>query len=302
MTEPSTSATRPTPPGGPLPVLVGTDGSAAALHGVRWAAAEALRTGAPLVVAHASPGFVPAGPGLPVIPESLLRDQATTVLTAALGVAREVAPELEVRSEVLEGSRVAALARRGEEASLLVLGTAHKGLAERVWSGTTVTGVCARSTCPVVVVRADGPEDPVGRRGRVLVGWKGAAHGEGLLRAGLELARATSSEVVVLHAWRLAPYYDDVVSDRIGRAEWHDRLGREVEACVGPVAGELPDVPVRVEVVHGQAATALVTASGGADRLLLLRPAHGGWVHHLGATARAVLREAHCPVEVLAPR
>ena len=30
-------------------------------------------------------------------------------------------------------------------------------------------------------------------------------------------------------------------------------------------------------------------------------PAHGGTFHHLGRTARAVLRDARCPVEVLAP-
>ena len=37
-------------------------------------------------------------------------------------------------------------------------------------------------------------------------------------------------------------------------------------------------------------------------RLLLLRPVHGGSVRHAGAAARAMLREARCPVEVLAPR
>ena len=62
-----------------------------------------------------------------------------------------------------------------------------------------------------------------------------------------------------------------------------------------------PDVQVRVEVVHGQAAYALVGLSAEADLLIVSRPAHGGFVHSLGATARAVIRDAACPVEVVPP-
>ena len=34
---------------------------------------------------------------------------------------------------------------------------------------------------------------------------------------------------------------------------------------------------------------------------VISRPAHGGFVHYLGATARAVIRDAACPVEVVPP-
>jgi nucleotide-binding universal stress UspA family protein len=62
-----------------------------------------------------------------------------------------------------------------------------------------------------------------------------------------------------------------------------------------------PDVRVQVDVVHGQAAFALVDRSAEADLLLISRPAHGGFVHFLGATARAVIRDATCPIEVVPP-
>ena len=32
---------------------------------------------------------------------------------------------------------------------------------------------------------------------------------------------------------------------------------------------------------------------------MISRPSHGGFVHHLGATARAVIRDAGCPVLVV---
>jgi nucleotide-binding universal stress UspA family protein len=62
-----------------------------------------------------------------------------------------------------------------------------------------------------------------------------------------------------------------------------------------------PEVQVQVEVVHGQAAFALVQQSAEADLLLISRPAHGGFVHYLGATARAVIRDVACPIEVVPP-
>ena len=58
---------------------------------------------------------------------------------------------------------------------------------------------------------------------------------------------------------------------------------------------------MRVELTHGQAAYALVRESAEADLLLVSRPAHGGFVHYLGSTARAVIRESACPVEVVPP-
>jgi hypothetical protein len=39
-----------------------------------------------------------------------------------------------------------------------------------------------------------------------------------------------------------------------------------------------------------------------ADRLVIVKPAHGSYLHHLGSTARGVLRESRCPVQVLMPR
>lgn len=60
-----------------------------------------------------------------------------------------------------------------------------------------------------------------------------------------------------------------------------------------------PAVRARVDVVHGQAAQALVGATQDADLVLLQRSTLGPVRHHVGSTSRAVLREASCPVEVV---
>jgi nucleotide-binding universal stress UspA family protein len=289
-----------------LLVVVGTDGSPAALHGVRWAAREARRLGTGLLVAHATPGYLPTGPVVPMIPDGSLREYGAELLQRSSAVAREEVPDLAVDGVLVEGGRVAGLVGVAKEAALLVLGTEHRPLMERVWTGTTVTGVAARASCPVVVVRAEAPDsagDGGVEHGRIVVGWKTAAHARELLAAGFALARSRSAELVVVRAWKLAPYYDDVVSDRVGRAEWRARETELIEEVLGDFRERYPDVRIRVDVVHEQPAAALVaaSASASADRLLLVRRVHGGALHHLGPVARAVLRESRCAVEVLAP-
>ena len=55
-------------------------------------------------------------------------------------------------------------------------------------------------------------------------------------------------------------------------------------------------------MVHDHAGHALVEASRDADMVVIVRRAHGVPASvHLGGTARAVLRSAHCPVRVVAP-
>lgn len=53
-----------------------------------------------------------------------------------------------------------------------------------------------------------------------------------------------------------------------------------------------------LEIAHVRDAELLVV---NADLLLITRSQHGGPFHHLGSVARAVLREAHCPVQILPP-
>lgn len=56
-----------------------------------------------------------------------------------------------------------------------------------------------------------------------------------------------------------------------------------------------------IVVRHAHPARAIVEASAHADLVLLARRPHAFPGGHLGGTARAVLRESSCPVEILPP-
>lgn len=283
------------------PVVVGVDGTPAGYRGVRYAALEARRLGVGLRIVHVTPGYPPSGPALPIIPDGTLHTSDLKLLAEAGTQAHAVVPDLNVDTHLLAGSStVRTLAACSQDASLLVLGTERQSFAERVWTGDVVAGMAAQASCPVVVVPPDW--EPSEEHRKIVVGLKSTDDCVGLLAAGLSLAHARTAELVVVHAWKLPAAYDDIVANRVSS----DEHRRQQTGLIEPVLQELrqscPEVPVRIEVLHAQPAWALVNASTQADRLVIMRPTRGGVLHHLGAVARAVLREAHCPVEVIAPQ
>jgi nucleotide-binding universal stress UspA family protein len=280
-------------------VATATDGTDAGTKGVRYAAAEAARRHVRLEILHVMPAYLPSGP-LPIVPDGLFQDSARSVVQHAEKIARKAAPDVEVSTSILLGGRVSSIVDEAADADVLVLGGREASTAQRVWTGATVTGVAARAACPVVVVPPPCDIDSA-PRGRVVAAVKSVEHAGPVLRAAFAEAAASGGHVLVVHAWRLAAGYDDLVAERSLREEWADQIGKQLDEQLVEVRRAYPQVECNVDVVHGQPAHLLLGLSTGSDRLVISRPAHGGRLHHLGATARAVLRGAACPVEVVPP-
>ena len=280
-------------------IVVATEGGIAGTVAVRFAVAEARRRGTELQIVHVVPAYLPTGP-LPMIPEGAIQQDSRDIMDRAVQVAEEADPDLELAPTMAIGGRVESIVRESADAELAVLGRSPGSILHRVWTGATAAGVAARATKPVVVVPPSWDPDEH-THGRVIVGIKAPSHVYALLARAFEEASATGSELVVMHAWRLTGVYDEMIANRVDRQQWHEQTEKVVSDLLVDLRRDYPWVHVRVDVVHAQPAHALVEASRTADRVFLSRPLHGGYVHHLGATARAVLRESHCPVEVVPP-
>ncbi len=281
-------------------IVVGIDDSPASATGVTYAALEAQRLGASLDIVHATPGYGDLHGDVPLVDDQTLAAFGHKLLRDAEHLARSVAPNLSISTDLTSGGTVTVLVAAAQDAQMLVLGAERRSVVDRIWTGDVVGGAAARSHCPVVAVA---PEwEPSEEHGRIVVGLKSTDNAGDLLRAGLDLAHECKAELVVVHAWKLDSGYDDIVANRVDS----DDYGRQVTNQVEPLLNELrlahPEVAVRIEVLHVQAAYALVKASADADRLLISRPAHRTVLHHLGSVARAVLHEARCPVEILPPQ
>jgi nucleotide-binding universal stress UspA family protein len=282
-------------------VVVATDGTEGSMVAVTYAAHEAQVRGVPLELVHVVPPCLPAGP-FPSAPDADVRLAGHTTLAHSRDAALAAVPGAEVVSTLLVGSRVDAIVEHTHHAALLAVGAAPHGKLERLWTGSVVTGIAARATCPVVIVPPGAHEPRPGVARRILVGLKSTAHAEHLLSTAFALARQTQSDLTIVHAWHLIGGYDDVIAERTVRRAWLVEQERILQDALIDHRMAFPDVQVDFDLVRGQAAFALVKESHTADVLLISRPGHGGLVHYLGSTARAVIRDAECVVEVVPPQ
>lgn len=279
-------------------VLVAYDGSEEGLGAVEYGAREAARRAARIRIVHVVPGWTPVGPLTPGT-DRALQGAGTEVLAQARRVVDHVAADLDVRTLLVVGARVPRILEAVGSASLLVVGRRRESGLDRIWRGGTLDGVASRAPCPVVVVPRAWTPSAQGET--VLAGFKSPRHAADLFAAAFGRADDAGLPVEVLHAWQLPGIYDDIVAGRTDEGEWRERQTQIVDDALAPWRESFPQVPVRVTVTHDVASSALVCASERADRLVLVRPAHGAWAHHLGRTARAVLRFASCPTEIVMP-
>ena len=149
-----------------------------------------------------------------------------------------------------------ALAGSSDEAALVVLGAERRSFAGRVWTGDIVAGVAARAACPVVVVP---PEwEPTHDHGRVVVGVKDTETQPTSSLPGWPWRTSSDAELVVMHAWKAPSGYDDIIGNRTEADEYGRQQTALLDRLVQAGREEHPDVAVRVEVLHAQAAHALV--------------------------------------------
>lgn len=279
-----------------LGVVVGVDGSRRALAATAFAAGESQRLGVPLTLVHVLPTYVPMAPMLPLMPDDLSA-VGTYVLSEATQHVHDVAPGVDVSTRLLHGSPVSELVELSADARMLVLGHESSPTWTRVFTGAVTIGVAARAHCPVVSV----PSRPVvdGPQGSVVVGFKSAEHDSDLLAHAFASAAALGARLTILHAWELPGCYDDIIVRRTHEADWNSRARAHLEELISRLRGRHPDVEVEVRITHQQPAYALREASRSADRLVLTRRGDGAALFHLGGTARALLREAACPVVIV---
>ncbi|WP_461030765.1 universal stress protein, partial [Streptomyces sparsus] len=131
------------------PVVVGVDGSTAALAAVDWAADRAQHERLPLVIAHAF--LWDRFQGEQRSPAERLRKR--TMLIDATNRAGRRAPAVQVATELLAEPTVAGLLHAARDASLLVLGSHGRGTLASLLLGSVGSGVASQSRCPVVVMR-----------------------------------------------------------------------------------------------------------------------------------------------------
>ncbi|QSR32077.1 hypothetical protein CFI00_16490 [Nocardioides sp. S5] len=206
-----------------------------------------------------------------------------------------------VTHELHRGAPVHVLVEAGRSARMVVLEHRHLSRLSRVVNRTVAGGVAARLPVPVVAVPSgwtptDGPKV-------VVAGVDVPERSDEVLRTAVAEAHARGASLKVVHAWSWPAYDAEATSYNDERRRWSDRSRAEVRAALDRLGDESVAMEADVEVHPGRVIEAILGASEGADLLVIGR--HDPLVpvgSHIGPVARAVLREAACPVLLANPR
>ena len=278
------------------PVVVGVDGSASAYRAVEWAAGEAHRRGVGLRLVRAFSWTTADHPtGWVARYRDEMLDVSRRQVARAVRVAADTRPDVEVESQVEIGAPIEVLSSEARRAQLLVLGDRGLGEVAGLVLGSVAVSLAARGACPVVVVRGE----RAGADGPVVVGVDGSPVSEAALAFAFDAAAARGVDLVAVHAWSPTAIDEELAS----LVEWD--ASAESAVLAERLAGwgqKYPQVAVRRTVVRDGAVRALVTASAGAQLVVVGSRGRGNAAGLLlGSVSHGVLHGAHCPVAVVRP-
>jgi nucleotide-binding universal stress UspA family protein len=279
-------------------VVVGVDGSPAALSAVTQAALEAANRRLPLEIVGA--WTLPEDGQLDAYAEQLRREAEDATEAAAAHV-HALYPKVWTIARVRRGAPHEVLLASAAHASLVVIGSRGHGRMAGLLLGSVSLAVAAYTPCPLLVVRGERALSAAvngADEGLVVVGVEGpdcgpaveAAYEEAQLRHLRVCALSAVPPVAPTPVGLPAPSLESLAASSALR-------GRAVEASLGALRTKHPEIESQVRVVRESAGQALVEASREADLVVLAahrRSARFGT--RLGRVSHAVLHHAHAPV------
>jgi nucleotide-binding universal stress UspA family protein len=281
-------------PSGARPVVVGYNGKRHSQQALLWAAGEAVRAASPLLVVHAAnyPGMAlgPAPGPLDHEPGALDADQEVTV--RGVSEALEAFPDLRVAGATEVAGPADALSEASRHAALVVVGTRGYGRVVGTLLGSVAFAVAGRARCPVIVVKGEPDERPVGPEHRVVVGTDGSEPAAAAVGFAADRAAAASAALEIVTCVEDGPVAD--VREALALA---DSIARSAAARV---RADRPRLAVSIRVEDRPADRVLVDASADAGLVAVGTRGRGALEGMLlGSVGQGLISGAECPVAVL---
>jgi nucleotide-binding universal stress UspA family protein len=284
-------------------IIVGVDESERSLDAVALATRLARGSGAELVLVCAYPYDDAPSRGATTGYERYLREDALATLARVADGLDGTVPVRTLAVARLSPARAVQETAVSERASLIVIGSSHRGAVGRVMAGTTAERLLHGAPCPVAVA-------PLGFRdgggtglATIAVGWDGSPESEAALSAAVALARGAGARLRVIEvldvmlvgtpALMTGPGYVPQPDDLEERARGH--LRERVEALPADVAAE-------PRLLMASPEAELARQSEEAD--LFVVGSRGYGPHRavlLGSVSGRLVRDAVCPV-IVVPR
>lgn len=265
----------------PGPVVVGIDGSDAALEAARWAAKEAVHQQVPLRLVYVTTvarGSIGSDHG-----ELVTRDRAESALWAARLAVEALDLPVQVEAAVLTGDVDCVLADESRGAALICVGsTGINRVTSRV-VGSTAATLAEQAHCPVAVIRRDG-KSPTLDFGFVAVVIDDRPGNDAVIDRALQEARMRGAPALVLGVWRWGQSDDS-----------RERLIRRLDSCLH----RYPDVEVEVAPTRSGVTRYLESFVGAVQLVVVGRQDAHRVVQLVGPHGPTILAHAGCSVLIL---
>ncbi|OBI26450.1 universal stress protein [Mycobacterium sp. E1386] len=175
-------------------IVVGIDGSDAAINAAKWAAAEAVSRNVPLRLIHAVPRRNADDDSLDV-------EYAQAALRNADAALQAMGTPVKVECDIVRGSSEGALIDESRDAAMVCVGSVGTGWVARKVLGSTAQTLVRKAHCPVAVIRSSrdgaGPED-----GYVAVAVEETDANDAVLEHGFHEARLRDAPILAMGVWR----------------------------------------------------------------------------------------------------
>lgn len=275
-------------------VVTGYDGTRGSDLALRWAVDEAELRRLPLTVCHAWRWPYPVD-HVDYRGAAIVRRMGEHLLQRGADLARTLSPDLTVHQVLMDGPASSALLHEAGDGLIVIGSPEHDGLP----MGSSALQVPARARCPTLIVRDPGEST----EGRVVVGVDGSP--------GADAALAFAFEEAALRDWTLEALYgywepggmtDLEITLFTDEAELEQVCGTKLHRALSPNLSRYPRVEVRVSLLREEPRQALLSATKGADLLVMGdRGIRGIHPRILGGTTLAMLQLAPCTVAVVHP-
>lgn len=229
----------------PPTVVVGIDGSRAAVRAALWAVDEAVSRDVPLRLVCA----IDPGDGAPPDPQEEARRLASAEIAVryAFMAVESTEKPVKIEVEIVQGRPTRALTDASRSAAMICVGSLGLKHFAQGRVGSTAVALASAAHCPVAIVRGnDGAFSS--QPGCVVVHVDETPHSVSALRQALHEAQLRHVPLRVLTTWD--SHYTDV-HDVHAVAEANRHVRAQLDRRLGYWRRHYPDVEVQTVVVHG---------------------------------------------------
>lgn len=231
-------------------ILVGVDGSQAAIRAALWAIDEAASREVPLRLIHVTHNHIEPATFASVDNERLDLEYGETALRMASDAVTATGRPVKVETAIVRGDSSAALVAESRDADMVCVGSVGKGRFARALLGSTAAELAATAKCPVAIIRAH-QTPPKPDCDWIAVPINDSPDHDVVVQHAMDEARVRQAPVLALGVWHHE--HGETLADQLDRLTQKWRCGfpdvhvRPVETRSG-VAGFLAENDKRVQL------------------------------------------------------